>query len=428
MTWKKPKDMNARDACKQAQRIADDFEQKLKQGFEIDPSITFSAFTTKWQSEYAAKQHRHTTIVREEKLLERINSHLGTIRLYKITAGDIRNCLSEIAANRQDKKCVCKTDLSKMLRSRNIKKATFVKEAQIAYSTFAKVLRGEAVSMNTIAKISRILNLEETKDYELVSGGGKYSGKTILHYYRLISKILTDAVRWEYILNNPCLRVEPPKVRKKRVDYLDDKQTKQFVSALKNAKDPYRTAVLLLLHLGCRRGELLGLQWDDIDLTDNTVDISKALLYTPERGVYMDETKTDESIRRLAIHPTVSCALKEYKAWQGEQRELAGDQWQDTNFVFTKWNGTPVRPDTFTSWVRRFVEKNNLPKITPKGLRHTSATLLIMNGLNVRSLANRLGHAKTSTTTDIYSHALKSMDEIAANILENAINQGFADD
>jgi integrase len=74
--------------------------------------------------------------------------------------------------------------------------------------------------------------------------------------------------------------------------------------------------------------------------------------------------------------------------------------------------------------MRSFVSKNDLPKVTPKGLRHTSATLLIMNGLNIRSLANRLGHAKTSTTTDIYSHSIKSMDEVAADLLDGIINTG----
>jgi integrase len=424
-TWKKPKGMTAREAHKHAQRIADDFEQRLKLGYEIDPTITFSEFAAKWQAEYADKQHRHTTIMREQKLLERINSHFGNIRLSKISPQHIRDFINEISAEgmRQDLKYICKIDISNILREQNIKKKDFVNKTEIAYSTFCKVLRSESVSKNTVAKISNALGLDENKDFEKVSGGGEYSGKTLLHYFRLISKILTDAVRWGYIMDNPCLRVEPPKVRKKRVDYLDNKQTRQFVTALERANEPYKTATMLLLQLGCRRGELLGLTWSDINLSNNTVDINKALLYTPQNGVYIDDTKTEESIRQITITGTMSNMLLDYMQWQNEQRTMAGDQWHKTDFVFTNWNGEPIRPDSITSWLRKFTEKNNLPKVTPKGLRHTSATLLIMNGLNVRSIANRLGHAKTSTTTDIYSHAIKSMDEVAASILEKVIRE-----
>jgi len=424
MTWKIPASMTKREAEKEAERQADDFERRLKFGYNIDPMITFKDFSDKWFQEYALKQHRITTIARDTSLLKRINDGIGDIRLAKLHPQHIRDFMNLIAKKgmRQDRKYACQKDLKKILKKKSILIKDFIKDNHIAYSTFHKAAKGETISFPTVEIIASALNLDKDLDFKMVSGGGEYSGKTLIHYYRLISKILTDAVRWGYVYENVCLRVEPPKSRRKKVIYLDDKQTQNFVDTLTGAEEPFKTAMLLLLHLGCRRGELLGLHWEDIDFRNNTVEIDKALLYAPQKGVYIDDTKTEESVRCINIPESMLDALSDYREWQDEQRIAAGDRWEETGFIFTNWQGEVIRPDRLSSWLRNFVEKNNLPKVTIKGLRHTSATLLIMSGLNVRSLANRLGHAKTSTTTDIYSHAIKSRDVQAAEMLDSIIN------
>jgi integrase len=424
-TWAVPHGMSKREAEREALRRADEFERKIKSGYDFDPMITFSGFSALWLKEYSEKQHRNTTIARNEGLIERINDGIGDVRLAKLQPQHIRDFLSEIAEKgmRQDKKYICNKDIRGMLKEKRIKYKDFVSDAGIAYSTFLKAAKGETISYETVRVIASRLGMDENTDFRIVSGGGKYSGKTLLHYYRLISKILTDAVRWGYIYDNPCDRVTPPKMHRKKVDYLTDEQIGLFVSTLLREEEPFRTAVYLLLHLCCRRGELLGLHWDDIDFAGCKVEINKALLYTPREGVHIDRTKTDESERTVIMSRPVMDMLREYKTWQDKQSKAAGDRWADTGFVFTDWCGRPIRPDRLTKWMSSFVVSNKLSKITNKGLRHTGATLLIMNGMNARSIADRLGHAKTSTTLDIYSHAFKSVDATAADLLYEAVNR-----
>lgn len=92
--------------------------------------------------------------------------------------------------------------------------------------------------------------------------------------------------------------------------------------------------------------------------------------------------------------------------------------------MFTRDNGLPLHPDTISGWFHKFVMKNNLPDVTIHSLRHTNASLLIANGINLTTVSKRLGHANTATTTKIYAHAIRSADEIAADTLDDILNPG----
>lgn len=106
--------------------------------------------------------------------------------------------------------------------------------------------------------------------------------------------------------------------------------------------------------------------------------------------------------------------LKEYKRKQLECKLRLGDKWIETNRLSIKWNESPMHPDTITKWFRQFLEDKNLPYITFHGLRHTHAALLISQGLDVQTVSNRLGHAQTSTTLNIYAHSFAKMDKEAS--------------
>jgi hypothetical protein len=234
MTWKIPDNMTARKAEKEAERLAYAFEQKLQSGYNFDPHITFAEFSVLWQKEYASKQHRNTTIAREEALIGRINTHLGNIRPMKLHPQHIRDFMNMVEEKgmRKDRKYVCLRDLPQLLRERKIKVKDFINEAHIAHSTYRKAAKGEAVSYGTVNVIVKLTGLNEETDFRMVSGGGKYSGKTLMHYYRLISKILSDAMRWGYAQDNPCRMVIAPKIRKKKVDFLDDRQVQVIILRL----------------------------------------------------------------------------------------------------------------------------------------------------------------------------------------------------
>ncbi|MGN0452086.1 MAG: tyrosine-type recombinase/integrase, partial [Acutalibacteraceae bacterium] len=99
-----------------------------------------------------------------------------------------------------------------------------------------------------------------------------------------------------------------------------------------------------------------------------------------------------------------------------------GDQWQENGKVFTQWNGKPIYPGTVSKWFSAFIKKNNLPPIHLHSLRHTNATLLIASGADLRTVSKRLGHSNMTTTSNIYTHAIKSADERAAELLGDILH------
>jgi len=180
--------------------------------------------------------------------------------------------------------------------------------------------------------------------------------------------------------------------------------------------------ILTFIYSGMRRGELLALKWDDFDFVNKTVSINKSLQYLSGKGVYVKEPKTRASIRTIMLSDEVFEVLGEYRAWQEKQKERIGDLWKDKGFVFCNWCGDHLHPDTVTSWFTDFTKKQNLENITIHSLRHTNLTLLIAAGVPLRTVANRGGHAQTSTTSNIYAHALQSVDEIAAGKLAKILS------
>lgn len=166
-----------------------------------------------------------------------------------------------------------------------------------------------------------------------------------------------------------------------------------------------------------RWDELLALKWDDFDYENKTVTINKSLQYLSEKGIYIKEPKTRASVRTIRLSDKVFDILDEYREWQERQKEEIGEKWIEEGFVFCNWCGGHLHPETVTAWFTNFIKKQNLDNITLHSLRHTNLTLLIAAGVPLRTVAQRGGHAQTSTTNNIYAHALQSVDELAAEKL-----------
>ena len=246
-----------------------------------------------------------------------------------------------------------------------------------------------------------------------------------MHHHRLLSSALTDAVMWGHILNNPCNRVRPPRVKKTEPRFLDEVEAKRLFELLEEERIDFKTAIRVLVLTGCRRGELLGLHWSDVDFEQSLISFKENLLYTPETGIYLDTTKTDSSTRVIKVSQMVINDLRKYKVWQMERQLVMGDRWTDTGFVFTNFEtGKPLNPDSFSKKFIDFIKahQDDLPYVSVHSIRHTNATLMISSHVAITTVAARLGHANTSTTAKIYAHAIKSADEAAAETLEDLLN------
>lgn len=418
-TWKPTPSMAQRQAKKELDRQAVLFEEKCRSGQVLDGNIKFADFSERWLTDYAEKQLKPRTLATYKALLPRILTAVGHIRLDKLRP----NHLTAFYANLEERG----VRLDTKYRSRkNFKEAipstktALAEAAGVSINTLDSLTSGRNVSRKSAEKISAALNRPLEEVFELVDKGA-LSGKTALHYHRLMSSILETAVQWQLIPSNPCKRVKAPRAERKEARYLDEKQSAEMIALLDKEPIQYRTIILLLINTGLRRGELCGLEWKDIDFTNAVLYVRRNTLYLPDRGIYDDTPKTASSQRAIKIPANCIPMLKEYRAWQAAERLKLGDQWLEHDRLFTRWNGEPVHPDTLTNWFSDFVKRSNLPPVTIHSLRHTNATLLIAAGTNLRTVSARLGHAQTSTTANVYSHAIQSADAAAAETLDDIL-------
>lgn len=250
------------------------------------------------------------------------------------------------------------------------------------------------------------------------------SQKTILEHHRLIRAMLHKAVYWQLLFNNPCERVQPPRSRKPKRRYYDDEQCKVLLSKLNELSTEnikYKVAITLTVFTGVRLGELMGLEWSDIDFTNGIVSINKSSQYLADKGVFTKTPKTESSIRDVAIPDFVVSLLEEYKSWYEEQKSIYGELWTNSNRLFVQSDGKPMHPSTISKWFVKFVKEIGLPVINFHGLRHTNATLLISQNIDVAVVAARLGHAQITTTFNFYVHPIISHNKSAGNVLQNLL-------
>ena len=254
--------------------------------------------------------------------------------------------------------------------------------------------------------------------------GKPLSSKTIVEHHRLLHAMLQRAVYWQMIVSNPAERVQPPKTKKPKRKYYDDEQSKALVSNLMELTEDqfkYKVAIILTVFTGVRLGELMGLEWSDINFKDGIVSINRSSQYLAEKGVFTKTPKTESSIRDVAIPEFVVTLLEEYKYWYDNQKTLFGELWYDSNRLFVQADGTPMHPSTISKWFVKFVEQIGLPVINFHGLRHTNATLLIAQNIDVSVVAARLGHAQITTTYNFYVHPIISHNKTAGFALENLL-------
>ncbi len=425
MTWKPSPGMTPKQIEKELNRQSVIFEEKVKSGLYIGSDVRFSDFAERWMNDYAKKQLRAKTIAQYESLLPRINAAMGHLKLERIQPHHLLSFYDNLSEKgiRNDTKYVCTVDLKELIKK---KKQTFEKIAKkggISEQSITSAAKGNNVSKKTATAISSALGVKLDKIFKSATEEKTLSGKTLQHYHRLISSIMNTAVQWQVISSNPCQRVKPPKAERKEAEYLDESQAFELLQCLENEPIIYKTLFTVILYSGMRRGEACGLEWSDIDLDNGIVDINKSSLYLPQKGIYDDDTKNATSRRVIKLPAPAVDALKALKVYQTQERLKLGDQWHNTDKVFTRWNGEPIHPDTVTGWFKKFTERHNLPPVHVHSLRHTNATLMIFNGADIKTVSHRLGHADVTTTGNIYTHAIKTADERVAETLTDIFNK-----
>ena len=250
------------------------------------------------------------------------------------------------------------------------------------------------------------------------------SGKTILEHHRLLRAMLHRAVYWQLIVSNPAERVQPPRAKKPKRRSYDDEQTKILLENLEKLTiedTKYKVAIILTIFTSVRLGELMGLEWQDVDFRNGIISINRSSQYLSDMGVFTKVPKTESSIREIAIPEFIISLLEEYKLWYENQKSLYGELWTNSDRLFVQADGKPMHPSSISKWFVKYVSTIGLPVINFHGLRHTNASLLVAQNVDIAVVSARLGHAQISTTLDFYVHPLLSHNRKAGYALENLL-------
>jgi len=390
-TWTPDESRTAKQNEKALADFAYDFEKAVRSGKYLSgEKMTYAEFIGLWRSEYAEKQLEATTIERSDIAFKTILPAIGHIKLAALLPLHI----------------------------------------QTLYSTLQK------------------------GGYSINGKHKTYSNNTIKRIHAVISGTLNIAVMWGLIDSNPCNRVKPPKVQKNPTNirhftvdevktflgYLDkDYSVTYRGKARKDGNPPgeciefhtvptqLKTFYNLAIFGGFRRGELIALKWSDIDFLKCSVSVTKSTARVKGSQI-TKQPKTKSSCRVVSLPPSVMALLKRHKTEQQELRLMMGSAWQGEDWLFIQADGKQMDISTPNHAFKKIINRYNattdgelLPVISIHGLRHTSATLAIASNMDVKSVSARLGHSETSTTLDIYAHALKEMDVKIANVLEDVL-------
>ena len=349
MTIRRPEGLTPAKERKEVQRLADEWERKEKAAYEnsgdrIDKSkITLAAFIEKVWLPLHVHDGSHTprTIVFYEGMAQNIVEYFGP------------------------KKRIAAID------AESVKK-------------FVRWLQTEAKMVN----------------------GDPYSPTTVMHTFSTLRNFLRFAKRFGYIVSDPTadlLPSEKPHREKKKVDFLEPKDARRFIRCLEDEPLQWQCEAHILITCGLRRGEMVGLQWQDLDLERMTLLIRRNVTVDSksEHKYHIGATKTGEE-RTVPISRRLCDMLLKLKK---EQRELFGADVLPTGFIFSSVQSPyiPLYPSTPTRQMQKFVKRHNLPNVSPHDLRHTAATLALEQGASLKEVQELLGHRDPSTTLAFYT-------------------------
>jgi len=420
MNWKPPKpDMTEKQLAKALNKAVTDFEREVNQGFELDRRQTFASY-----AEYVIELKERTgirprTIDRYRDLLRRINKAIGHLKLTDIRPQHLNafyKNLGEKGIRENADRAASRIDLKALLKENNITIAGLSRESKVAEITIRKAIKGENIYKDKAEAIAAAVGKKVTEIFDIKQDNEPLSDKTILEHHRLISTIMSQAEKEMLIPFNPAAKATPPKVTKKDPDYYQPEEIDAVLDALDKAPLKWKAITYLLIDTGCRRGEAAGLKWESVDLNSGIITIERALLYSPKRGVYEGPPKNGK-VRTVGIAPETVTLLRWVKSEQSRLQQLNGDRWVDSGYVFTQDNGDRINPESITAWLRTFsASEETLKHLHPHAFRHTAASTMIANGVDLVTTANELGHSNATTTATIYAHQISEAKAKAENV------------
>lgn len=293
----------------------------------------------------------------------------------------------------------------------------------------------------------------------LASGEKPLAVSTIKRYMAVFSSVMSWAVQMGVAAKNPLERVKPPKeaFKEQEVKSFTSDELNRFIEALdmpvtsvhkahtresdngqvlvkeyiekREIPEQFKVFFILSAFTGCRRGELIALDWKNVDFENCEIHIEKNCAKI-KGGQIIKDVKTKSGKRTVTVEPQVMELLRLWKVHQKEHRLKLGSAWRGEDAVFIQEEGERMHLDTPTHKFEEIIHNYNshcapsdrLPEITLHGLRHTHASLMVSQNVDIAAISKRLGHSRTSVTLDIYTHSFEDADKAASRKFGSLIN------
>lgn len=248
-----------------------------------------------------------------------------------------------------------------------------------------------------------------------VDGTGGLGPRAVRLAHQVLHRSLGQAARWRRIPSNPAdAGLHLPRQTRKPFRTWTDDEARRFLAV--SAEDRLAALWALFVATGMRRGEVVGLRWEDVDLRGGRLSVVQHVVVVKNRPL-VQEIKTPASRRSIVLYPDVVAALRAHAGGQAQERLFAGPAWEDSGLVFTTQVGGVLHPRNVLRSFDRLVERAGVPPISLHDLRHTAATLALKAGAHPKLVQEMLGHARVAITLDLYSHVTAEMHHDATDRL-----------
>lgn len=358
-SYKPPKGLTAKQADKEAARFANDFENECLHYGEANSSMRLADFVPKYLEIAKSTISPATYEFYKLKIDSLIIPALGHLKLKDINPSHIQKFINQLAATPKEKR------------------------------SGVPVESGETLSPSTVRR-----------------------------YLTVLQSIFKQAVKLGLISDSPAKveRLTLPKAQAPKIEIFTKQEAAKMLEALENEDLQFQTLVQLAIFTGARRGELCALKFSDVDFEQRKITIERAA-YKIKGQPLATKPPKDYETRTVTINESCIELLKMLKVEKIESAQRLGTQWSGGDWVFTQWNGEMMNPMTPTKQFSKFLARNGLKHRKFHSLRHTSATLLLYAGVNIKQVQGRLGHGDIETTNK-YLHLIEEADIEAANKLD----------
>lgn len=358
-SYKPEKGMTAKQADKAAARFADEFESECLHFGEANSSMRLSDFVPRYLEIAKQTLSPATYEFYKLKIDSLINPALGHLKLKDINPSHIQKFINQLAAAPKEKRSGQPNE------------------------------QGETLSPSTVRR-----------------------------YLTVLQSIFKQAVKLGLISDSPAKveRLTLPKAQAPKIEIFTKQEAAEMLACLEQEDLQFQTIIQLAIFTGARRGELVALKFSDIDFEQHKITIERAA-YKIKGQPLATKPPKDYETRTVTINESCVELLKMLKAEKIENAQRLGSQWIGGNWVFTQWNGEMMNPMTPTKQFSKFLARNGLKHRKFHSLRHTSATLLLYAGVNIKQVQGRLGHGDIETTNK-YLHLIEEADVEAVNKLD----------